>query len=206
MADPTNPIAIFQTLAAFDIQYAEEFVRLKLDPAGKLVPVGSLFKRDGAILGNLQDSAIRRLVQSFPRRSLDNRQVLADALREPPAAPVVGIASIVNGGGTGDFEIDARVADGQVLWLRLVSVAAASALVDLELFVDVARTKLAYRALAVDPSTAFVEGNAFALVHTGTPGAPGDGSPLEVRKVYGRITNNGAGASAFELEAIIEGI
>lgn len=207
MANPTaTAIDIFQTLAAFDAQFDEEFVRLKIDPPGKEVSRDQIFKRDGEILGNLQDDAIRRLVKSIPRRSFDNRQSIASALREPPAAPVIATASIPNAGGTGDFTIDARIADGQVLAIRVVSVSGLSALIDIELFVDAARLLSAYRALAVDPSTAFVDGTPFALMHIGPPGSPGDLAPLEARTVYGRITNNGAAASLFEIEAVIEGI
>lgn len=201
MANPTaTALNIFQTLAAFDATYDEEFVRAKIDPPGREVPRGNLYRRDGQILGNLQDDAIRRIVKSVPRRSFDNRQSIASALREPVGAAVISTASIPNAGGTGDFTIPARIESGQAIGIRLVSVGGLSAVATLEFFVDAARSVLCYQAIGVDPSTAYVEATPFALMSNV------DLAGLEARTLYGRVTNNGAAASVFEVEAVLEGI
>jgi len=200
MANTTDALNIYLDLAAFDALYAQEFLKAKIDPPGLEVTVDQIYRRDGKLLGNLQDDLVRRVVSSVARRSFDNRQAIAADLREPLGVTLLTVGPIANAGGVGDFTIPARIASGTLEWLRLVSTGGLSANVILELFVDAARTELAYQASGVDPSVAYVEGTPVTLIGNVT------GANLEARTLYGRITNNGGASSVFELEAVIKGI
>lgn len=95
-------------------------------------------------------------------------------------------------GGTVDFTVAVGVPYGELKHLRVVA-NGTCADCDVQFFRDSARTDEIYALVGGDPSTQLVDRN---------PGTMrgDDGSALESNTLYGRITNNDAGDSTFDVE------
>lgn len=198
MANPTNSVDVRLSLAAFVAAYEALFVTTKVDPPNNQIALANIREKQGQRWGNGADDVILRLIGQFPRRFYDNRQGIAADRRVPASEPAIATTGLAAATAF-DFRVDSGLASGTLLWARLVSSGGApSADADLEFFSDSGRTLRVYGAVNVDPSTAFVEGTPAAMI----PDAGGDLDGT----LYGRITNNGAAASDFALELVLEGI
>lgn len=126
---------------------------------------------------------------------LNGIQVLVDSFGTPL---VTGNATA--SGGTVDFTIVAgstATVRAVLQHLRLVA-NGTCADATIQFFRDAARTVEVYSAFGVDPSTEFVDRTPATL-------RGDDGTALESGTVYGRITNNDAGDSTFDVEVELWG-
>lgn len=200
MANPSNSIDVRIPLAEFRAQYADLFVTLKIDQAGREVALANVREKPGQLYGNAADDWWLRLIAQFPRRFYDNRQAVTSDLRIPAAAAAISVTAL-GPAGDFDFEIVSGLRSGTLVWARLVSSGGTpSADANLELFHAATRlpAERLYGAENVDPTAGYVEGTPAALIQD-------DGADL-TGTLYGRITNNGAAASDFALELVLEGI
>lgn len=106
-------------------------------------------------------------------------------------------ANATGSGGTVDFTIAVGVPYGELKHLRVVA-NGTCADCDVQFFRDSGRTDEIYALVGGDPSTQLVDRN---------PGTMrgDDGSALESNTLYGRITNNDAGDSTFDVEIVFWG-
>jgi hypothetical protein len=93
-------------------------------------------------------------------------------------------------GGTVDFDFDVVVSYGEMKFLRVVTADAT-----VQFFRDSGRTDEIYDAENVDPSTQYTDRNPATMMGN-------DGSNLASNTMYGRITNNDAGAATFDVELV----
>ena len=123
------------------------------------------------------------------RESFDNRGT----------PTVTGSASA--SGGTADFTIAAGTAYAQMQFLRVRTATGTCADATIQFFSDAARTVEIYDAENQDTSTTngFVDRNVASLMAD-------DGSALASSTLYGRITNNDAGAATFNVEMVLWGV
>jgi len=110
------------------------------------------------------------------------------------AAPITA-GPATAGGGTANFEIDVKRSYGIGLFLSLLSDVASVGL-QVDLYSDVARSKLVYSAVSVGVS--HVERTPWTAVAD-------DGTDLELTKLYGTVTNNGGSDSTYTIKIIFQG-
>jgi len=126
-------------------------------------------------------------VGSVVRETFDNR-----------SAPVTtGSASA--SGGTVDFTISAGAAYVTLQFLRVVTATGTCADATVQFFRDAGRTDEIYDAQNKDPSTQYTDRVPATMMGN-------DGSGLASNTMYGRITNNDAGAATFDVEAVLWGV
>lgn len=102
-------------------------------------------------------------------------------------------------GGTVDFTLGAGAAYGTMQFLRVVTATGTCASATVQFFRDAGRTDEIYKAENVDTSTQYSDRNPSTMMGD-------DGSGLASNTMYGRITNNDAGAATFDIEAVIWGV
>ena len=146
--------------------------------------------------GNFVDNVMNFVQKFFTRTTFDNRTA------EGGTAVLTGIAT--SGGGTSDFEVDVACAQGQIVWLKLRSLSGPTSVGGkLEFFNNSLRT---VKVVDIDieagnppvASDTVIVGFAIALIAD-------TGANLPDRKLYGRVTNDGATDSDYALEMVVQG-
>ena len=98
-----------------------------------------------------------------------------------------------------DFTFAAGAAYVTLLLLRVVTATGTCADATIQFFRDAARTDEIYDAENKDPSTQFTDRTPATMMGN-------DGTGLASNIMYGRITNNDAGAATFDVEAVLWGV
>ena len=186
-AGPIPQLDLFDGVANF-IAAHSDLLQQKVDGKGKSSPAADSTKKNNAALGNYHDdfqlavvSAIEKGLISAP--GLDNR-----------GTPVVS-PSANSGGGTAVFELAVNRDFGVSRWLRIVS-DAASVSGQLDIYSDVARTKLIYSAVFV--GTSHIEATPWTAIAD-------DASNLEAQTLYCTVTNTGGANSTYSTEIVFQG-